>query len=101
MRKVSGGAAAEYRSELQNVNSSFTDNGQDTITYSLSRGGTRSLGIRVTSEVNFTGTKELKVVTENLDTGLQQTDTIKLKVRQTGGRGQKPVPGIGLIHLLV
>lgn len=96
-----GGAEADYRSELKNVNASFTENGQDSITYSLSQGGTRSLSVRVTPKLNVTGTKELKIVTENLDTGLEQTDTIKLQVRQTGGGGERAVPGIGLLQLFM
>ncbi len=96
-----GASEAEFRTELKNANASFTENGKDSINFELSRNGARSFRIRISPDVGFTGTKELEVVTENLNTGIKQRDSIRVRVRRTATTTERSVPGINMLHMLL
>jgi len=95
-----GNGEAEFRTELRNVEASFTGNGQDSKTFTLDSGELESSEIRISPEPEFTGTKDLRIVTENLDTGVKQESTLPIYVRNAPTSTERPVPGIGAVQLL-
>lgn len=95
-----GNGEAEFRTELRNVEASFTGNGQDNKTFTLDSGDLENSEIRISPDVGFTGTKELRIVTENLDTGVRQESTLPIHVKEAPTSTERPVPGIGVIQLL-
>ncbi|PSH00357.1 MAG: hypothetical protein BRC30_03935, partial [Nanohaloarchaea archaeon SW_7_46_7] len=96
-----GNGEAEFSTELQNVNASFTANGEDSRTFTLDSGEVEQQSIRISPDVEFTGTKELRIVTENLETGIQKESTIPIHVREAPKTTERPVPGIGTLQLLL
>jgi hypothetical protein len=91
----------QYRVELQNVNASFTSNGETSKTFTLSGRSAETLRIRLSPDVGFTGTKDLKIVTENLETDINRTHEIPVRVIETGSSSRKPVPGPGLVQIVI
>ncbi|AOV94852.1 hypothetical protein AQV86_02910 [Nanohaloarchaea archaeon SG9] len=96
-----GNGQAEFSTELQNVNASFTANGEDSRNFTLDSGQVEQQSIRISPDVEFTGTKELRIITENLETGIQKESTIPIHVREAPKTTERPVPGIGTLQLLV
>ena len=96
-----GNGEAEFRTEVENVQASFTGNEQDSKTFTLDSGELENNRIRISPDVEFTGTKELRIVTENLETGVKQESTMPIYVREAPTSTERPVPGIGLFQLLV
>lgn len=95
-----GNGEAEYRTELKNVNASFGENGEDSMTYSLVEEGVKNFQIRIRPGADVSGSKELEIVTENLETGIERSESIEVQVVDTGGGTERSVPGIGLIQLV-
>lgn len=94
------GIESRYRTQLNGVNASFTPSGNRTIEYSLDPGETRTFSVEVIPEVNETARKQLRITTENLDTGLEKTHEIPVGVVNVGTPPAQPVPGPGLLQLL-
>ncbi|MFB6114661.1 MAG: hypothetical protein ABEK04_00065, partial [Candidatus Nanohalobium sp.] len=90
-----------FRSTLTGVNATFTSTGSSSIRYNLSDGEISSLDIKIAPEIGEYGTKKLKIVTENLDTGIKQVHTLPVKVRADTNPTEKPVPGLGALQVLI
>lgn len=95
-----GDSETRYRTELENFNSSFTANDQSVKTYNISSGETATHRIRLTPNVSFSGTKQIQINTENLETGVTETSNFTVQVTESGGSTTTEVPGIGLIHIV-
>lgn len=92
---------SEFRTTIEGVNATFTSNGESEIEYSLSQGQTSSLRVKVAPEIGEYRTKQLKIVTENLNTGIKQVHKMPVDIRQNVQPTENIVPGISLVQILV
>lgn len=97
-----GSGKSTYLAEINNVNASFTENDESEIRFNLTGGDSKTLSIRIAPETNFTGSKELEILSRNQDSGVMTNSTIPIQVRDSKGSiTTSEVPGISLIQLIV
>ncbi|MFB6181052.1 MAG: hypothetical protein ABEJ93_04185, partial [Candidatus Nanohalobium sp.] len=96
-----GSSSYDYKSTLKGVNATFVPGGSS-VSYSLDPSLSTNYSIKVNPKDGLRGKHELRVVTENLDTGTVRNDSIPVIIRSNeGAAAGKKVPGPGLLHLMV
>ena len=98
-----GNTGAEFETKLRNVNASFTSTGDKSKKAFLSGGESKDYSIQISPDPEFSGTKDLYIVTENLETGITTNSSIEVRVRETSNNvvSERQVPGTGSIQIIV
>jgi hypothetical protein len=85
------------RAQLTGVNATWVDSGGQSTDLLVQPGETRRLQIQVSPEE--AGTKELTVLTEDLDVDYTIESSMPLQIQNTAETGEREVPGLQIIQL--
>ncbi len=90
----------ELRTYIEGVNATFAENNQATIDYVLEGASQRQFIVNIDPESS--GSKTLRIITENQEYGINTTTSIPVTVKNfTDVSGTSEVPGIGTIQLIM
>lgn len=90
-----------FNLSISGVNASFTDSGTDSTELQVEGGKSVLKEIKIDPTASAPATEQLKITSTNMDTGINKTSKIDVRIRQTGKTTTtNEIPGIGLIHLV-
>ncbi len=88
----------QLETRLSGPDASFSQYSGDTHTYTLNGGTTKTF--RIAIEEDQVGDYDLKITTEDLELGVENTDTIPVLVREYPASGVERVPGLMWVQVL-